>query len=500
MNGEEIPFLSDLRGVTPGLIAICILVLVASMVSAERYWDDVDIEVMGSWTDPGGGGQDLRFDVSTDGTRIVLAGHAAANDVLVADRDMNVLATLVSPDQGLIVEGVRWSESGKWVCAWGTADGMDHDRLWMWDGTSYEPTEELFENFTTPLQRLDSVLFVAYDDILVLAGRDENGTSRVMLWETAWSTVRRDFPWEDNATVLHLGTDMMSIVCIDERGNVSAIGGSDWSEVKDLEGHDAVPTSTSQGTYLRHPWIVGCEDGMAVLWAGFPTQLENSSSFGVGPVQAVAWSTMEGGSYYLLATPEDATRTNMTAYFYAVDQRPDNMVANPIVFPSSMTKMVTDVLVDGQVWCGFSDGTIALVNMTIIPDLPPEVTIEVPEKQQVFKENFLAQGTYWDDHDNVEWIRVRWEPESWFDANFSDGEWSYEVNHSKFDDAELSLEVEIYDGRHVNQTRVNFFAKNREGPDDDEWPPGIPLIPIVLLVLFLALLLMVRAYKRKWGA
>ena len=488
------------------LITIGTLLLVATVVSAYQTWDDVDIQVVDSWTDPGGNGEDLRFDVSPDGSRIVMAGHTAANDVLVTDRDMNVLATLVPPEQDLVIEGVRWSINETWVCAWGSNDSTDHDLLWIWNASTYELTEELFENHTTPLTNLDSVLFMAFDEILVLAGRDVNGTSRVIIWQTVFSTMINDIPWEDNATVVHLGTDMMEVLCIDERGDVTSISSDDWLDTRDLGGYDAYPTANVLNVYDRQPNLVGYDDGTAIFWGGYPTSVENSTSFGDGPVQAVSWVFVDGSGYYLLATPSSEGGAQIGAFFYSVDGQPANPVSGPVIFPDAMTKMVKDVLVKDQVWCGFNDGTITLLSITTIPNLPPEVTIEAPEEREKIKGNFLAYGSYSDDRDRIEYVRVRWADRDWTmgaweDADFSNGSWSYEVNVSTMRPSKVRLEVEVYDGRHYwNEYAIFDFVQEREDDDDGKWRQGIPGIPMALAILAVALYLMVRAYKKKWEA
>lgn len=484
-----------LRTLSICLATLCLLFILASLVSAERFWDDVEIRVVETWSDPGGGGRDLMFDVSSDGTRIVLAGYRAEGDLLVTDRGLDVLATLTPPGEGTTVEGVHWSQTGRWVYAWGTAEGVDHDLLWMWNGTSYEPTEELFENSTTPLARLDSVLFVAEDDILVLAGRDANGTSRVILWETLWSTVRRDLVWDGNATVSHVGTDISFIVCIDGRGNVTTIGGYDWDEVRDLGGHASTPTATSLNTYFRYTWIVGYVDGTAGFWGGYPLRLEMNASFGDGPVQATSFCIPFGEGYYLVATPDTSTTSRVAAYYFDAGVRADNPVSEPMVLPSTLTMMAMDLLVEGQVWCGFSDGSIALLNVTTVPDLPPWAAIEVPTWQQDVTGDFVASGTYHDDHDAIEYIRVSIAGSEWKDANFSDGRWTFPVDVSLYGEGEQRLVVAVYDGR-TESFNETFFELPLTNGVKDEWPRGVPAIPLTVLAVGL---LLFWVWRRKRG-
>jgi len=473
-----------------GLLAMFLLVLLAAVVSADEVlWEDVELVESGNWKDPGGSGSHLRFDQSYDGDRLVLLGYASPNDVRVTDRDLTTLAVLVPPNEDPVVEGVRWSETGDWVCAWGTAADEDRDLLWLWDGTTYQPSDWIFENFTTPLHDLDSILFMSLDAILALSGRDENGTSRVLLVETFTSAVRRDFPWEDNATVVQLGTDTMRLVCVDDRGIVTTIAGSDWTEVEVLGGHDVVPSSDSLGARRNLPWIVGYEDGSAGFWGGNPVVLQRSADLGTDPIQAISWAIAldEGDNYYLVGTPSPSGGSELMAYYFDLERGPDNPASEPVEYTSPMTSMVGDAKVNGQVWIAFEDGAIRLLNVTVIHDLPPTITIEVPRHQKEYRENFTATGIVTDDHDMIEYVRVRsGDGFNWSDAEVVDGRWTFEVDVTVLEPDRVYFTVEAYDGRH-RVSNITFFQVPKDNDEGGEWPRGIPMIPIAAAVIVLTI-------------
>jgi hypothetical protein len=490
MSDEVIHSPFATRWLTHGLLALLLLLLVAAVASANvPHWERVDLVEKGNWRDPGGLGSELRFDQTNDGERLVLLGYASPNDLRVVDRNVDTLAVLEPPGEDPVIEGVRWSDTGEWVCAWGMADGIDHDLLWIWNSTTYEPSDWLFENHTTPLADLDSILFMGGDEIMALAGRDANGTSLVILVETSTGDIRREVPWDDNATVVQLGTDTMRVVCIDERGTVSTISGFDWTEFEDLGGHDAEPSSDSLGLRTNQPWIVGYHDGSAAFWGGNPLVHERSAYLDEGPIQAITWvrTGSEGQNYYLVGTPSATRGSVLRAYYYDTTTEPDVPTSDSMGFPNPMTSMAGDAKVNGQAWIAFDDGSLSLVNVSIIPDLPPVITIETPIANKMYREDFTATGTVTDDHDNIQYVRVIIQGGEGFNATVTGDRWTYEVNITDVGTGVYTFIVVTSDGVHEASNSSSLQLPWVESEDDVlSGNQKLAIVIVVALAIFLS--------------
>jgi hypothetical protein len=469
-----------------------LLVLVASIASADGpEWDDVELVELGKWQDPGGYGPIVQIDQTSDGDRLLVLASGSPDRIRITDRDLDTLAVLEPPHEDPLIEGAHWTDSGDWVYAWGSAEGVDHDLLWMWNTTDYRPSDWLFENYTTPLQRLYSAVFMPGDEILALAGRDDNGTSRVLIVETHTSDVRRDYPWEDNATVVRVGTDMMVVICLDERGTISTVGGSDWTSTVDLGGNDVAPSSDTLGLRDRLPWLVGYEDGGVSMWGGNPPVHERSTDFGDGPVQGLSWAMTDSFHYYMVAVPSASGGSVLSAYFYHLNEYPDYPASVPVEFTAPVTYMLGDIMVAGQVWIGFQDGTVRLMNASIIHNMIPVVTIEVPEFQKDYTEDFTATGIVTDDLDRLEYVRVLVGDGNWTPVEVTEGRWSYRVDVSKLSGGEGVFRVEAFDGKHLTENRT-FFQLPPEDDDEDKWGERIPWITLVVVIIALVPILLWR--------
>ncbi|UCC94093.1 MAG: hypothetical protein JSW25_05385 [Thermoplasmata archaeon] len=463
-----------------------VLVIATAVTAEDRLYFDVDITEVGTWSDPGGGGQDIIIDQSSDGERLVLLGYSSPDDIRLTDRDLNTIAVLFPPRDGVTVRGVHWSSSGEWVCAWGSVGGGSDDLMWMWDTDTYQPSDWLFENYTAPLAHVDSVLFMIGDEIMAISGRDSNGTSRVLLIETSTSDIRRNYRWEDNASVVRMGTDNMRLICLEDTGTIRTIHGTNWEVVEDLGGHDVAPSSDSFGLRANEPWLVGYEDGSAAFWGGNPAVHERSADFGAGPVLGIGWAYSVMDHYYLVATPSTGG-SKLMAYNFNLNQDPAGPASQPVEYEGVVTSMFSDAKVRGQFWLGFDDGSVRHLNVSVIPDLPPFITIEVPVLDKEYTADFIARGKVYDDHDNIQYVRVILHDGDGFDANVTGDTWTYQINISEVGTGVFAFIVTTEDGKHEAMNSTSFVIPG-DGEDDELFTGNqtLAIVVAVAVVLFLS--------------
>ena len=104
----------------------------------------------------------------------------------------------------------------------------DSDFFQVWDVPAYQPTDTPFENVTSSLPSISDARFLAGGLIMAIAGRDANGTSRLLIVETNNMNVHRNIPWEANATILYLRSDGIDLHVVDELGTVTTMSTTDW--------------------------------------------------------------------------------------------------------------------------------------------------------------------------------------------------------------------------------------------------------------------------------
>jgi len=446
---------------------------------------DAEIEMVDSWT---AGGASIMFRVSPDGSRLLVSGYGGASDLRVMDRSGDTLSVLDLPGENATVKGILWTEGNTWLTAWGNSQGSDTDFFATWDADTYEPTDEVFENTTAPLPVVDAAYFMTNDYIVGLAGRDVNGTSRVLVMEATDHNVRADIPWKDNATVLFMGTDGNRILCVDELGAVTLIESRSWNIENRLEGFEGRPTSASfANSWGRDPWILGYQDGSTFYWVCCPWQPAGNGSHGTGPVLALTWIEHTRGEFYVVATPrEGGSAVSVHRWYYGLDQ--NDRISPVLLTDGAVTSMAADPAVPGQVWAGFSDGTLALLNVTLTADHPPDVRITKPKPDTTFWEETVSfRGNVSDDHDNITWVKVRVDDGEWQDVEWADGEWWFEHDVTGMEQEGYNLTVKTFDGRTESAEWIIVFDVGQPSGDDGSsstfwyWFAGGALMVAVLV-------------------
>ncbi|UCC94092.1 MAG: hypothetical protein JSW25_05380 [Thermoplasmata archaeon] len=449
-----------------------------------------------SWEDPDGTTSYVTFEYSKDGTRLLVVSHGQVPKVRTMGRDLEGETPVdLGPDIEYSI-AARWSNTDQWAAiAWAHADGGP-DRLTLFDTTTWE-RYDLFENETTPLEVISAFIFVARDDVLVLAGRDVNGTSRMLVFETRTLILLRDFQWRDNKTVRFMGYDSMDVQCVDDSGALTILKTRNWALGSTYHPFEELPTCLSVTvTYLGHPWTIGYRNGHIAYYHTMDRS-ESTTDLVQHPIGGVAW-VWEVPNYYVVGwsnIDQDAENTRMRAYRFSGDSN-NSYPSSEIVFLNgrSPTLMATDPLVEGQFLVGFTDG-LAVWRLVVREDLPPVVFIDSPKKGQTIEGYLHANGRVEDDWNRTRWVKYQIDGGNWSYANGTE-EWTLIFDEHKFGEGEHTLIVQAYDGTHRSDpVKVKF---NVPETPSDQWPQGFPQVPCAVAVLIVAIIVMVRSYERKW--
>jgi len=484
------------------------ILLTPSTIAEDITWDWARISDVDRWPSSGGGTSDEVFlDISPDGSKLILSGFIQPNSLRIMKRNMIPIIDLYPPGPVENITGVHWTPNGTWVIAWGLSNGDAFDFLAVWDGSTYERVDEQFINTTGSFQTINTVLFLKNDELMAISGRDEDDISRVLVIETISGRMIHEWMWEDNASVLSLGSDPESLMCIDERGIVTSISIEDWSIIQVIEGRSTGPTADTFGPSMNRPWIIGYDDGWINFWGGDPIETAGDAFVSErGPVQGIVWAFNEPNGYYVWASPRTIARYGSVinlAYYNNSTETLIYMYENesPGV---TVTMLMSDPVESGLIWAGFSDGSLGQYKVELSDDKPPEVTIEYPENRSVHNESFWVRVDFYDDHDfryyieDIKYIKIRIDDGDWVEIHkeMEYSRWSHYIRAANMTSGKHRITVEAYDGRHKNQTYVIFYVPGEDDESEGWYSYKTQIILISGLLLYLSVLLFLRWRRR----
>ncbi|MCK5254144.1 MAG: hypothetical protein KAQ96_14395, partial [Thermoplasmata archaeon] len=245
------------------------------------------MNIVDTWRDPGEGGEDLSFRVSTDGTSLLLLGYGAPGEVRVTDLDTGNATVLEPPGPDFKVTGCDWSMAEDQIVVWGEA--TEGPLIVVYDVPSYLPNSTVRWPGLVDLVQVTEVSYLADDIIMSVAGRDAYGTSRLMFLEVESNSVRRDHVWEGNHTIIEVETDGAELVILDTGNSITVQKSSDWSTF--IRHPNALKNGpVSWHCPLGHQWGVGDAEGTVVLSQGFPYPPQSNITVSSGSVTGFTWT------------------------------------------------------------------------------------------------------------------------------------------------------------------------------------------------------------------
>lgn len=354
-------------------VALLALLLMTPAVTAQggEAIEVAVLEHVEEWRDAGHQGAGLSVDITMDGSRLLLVGYAAPDDVRVTDRELAPLAVLATGPGPFDVKGAVWSSTDRTALVWGRAEGGDRDVVMAYEAPSYALNVSYNASDFGGLVQVDSVCSFASDIILAVAGRDANGRSLVNILETPSMAVIVSTEYPSNVTVMHIGDDMRDMVCVDSAGGVSQFSTRNWTIVRRVG--DVVATPTAICIIPDHAWIVGGSEGNVSLFIYGPRQVDIRAHVGDGRVQGVTWaSSVE----HRVVTSNPRTGGGSRLGVHKTVGMPDGSEAlaweSSLDIAGTVTMLVMDTADDDIVLAAFEDGTLGAYRVTV-PSPPPPV-------------------------------------------------------------------------------------------------------------------------------
>ena len=329
--------------------------------------EEAYIKEVGSWAHPDGEGADLYFNFSDDHSMLLLVGYGAPGEVRVMDRNMTTLAVLEPPHEGFLAKGASWGMGAISLAVWGRAPSDDNDTIAMYDVPSFLQNTTLPWIALVDLPQIDSVDFYASNVIMSVAGRDAEGTSRLLIIEVNSVRIHRNIVHPGNHTIMTVGNDGGMIIIADSGGNIAIMTGGDWTVT---ERHEGVLEGGVTAWYIPYggPWGMGDAQGNVVVQSGYMLDNTPDLIIGPGPIQGFTW-TLGRDLDFIAAIPRPEGGSRLVAW-QAADELHTNGSAGPICHldtTTSVTMMEPEPGGRGRVLVAFDDGTLGAFRLVIRP-------------------------------------------------------------------------------------------------------------------------------------
>ncbi len=336
---------------------------------------DAFIEEVASWRDPGGRGVDLRFNLSSDGSMILLRGYGSPDELRVVDLDMETLAVLPRVEMPHEVRGFTWSETDQWIVAWSRPDGGGPDFLQVFDVPSFEPNGSAHWVDAIDLVEIDMVTMIGHDEIAMVAGRDTNSTSLLLIVEVDAARVNKRFVWEGNHTIVAADSTGRETVIADSGGNLVMMAGFAWNLQRRYENAFA-DGPLSWYIPLDRQWGFGDSDGRVVMSHDHPFYNQFNITVGEGPV--TGFSLTDGRLWDFMAAVGNPGGGSRLAGWQTTGE---GFVGGPLELchldvAANVTMMRPDPRGWGRVLVAFDNGTLSsyLLNVRPYPKYMPPGT------------------------------------------------------------------------------------------------------------------------------
>jgi len=347
-------------------LAVVLTLVVPFPVTASQYYD-VDITEEGPSLAPGEDSSDIAFESHPSRNHYLISGYGHAGEFRILDRDLDTVKVIEPPADGFEIRGCAFSYWQVRLLVWGRASGDAADTVHLYDVNQSAYVSDIVPNGTVPLVTIDQARLFATELILMVAGRDGNGTSKVMFIETMTNMVLNQLSVPGNRTVIHAEENGNHIPVMDERGGLLVFSSFNWTLSEQIGPLDADPT-----VYELHPdrfWTLGTEDGTVIVGQHYGDGFSYQHQVDEGPVEGALYSKLPNGAVFTVtARPAEGDGSILEVWWTGDGDWPfiekmslDRSVAFIHHVPGS----------DDLFFIGYRDGSVIQYRIEI-KEIPPE--------------------------------------------------------------------------------------------------------------------------------
>lgn len=295
------------------VVALVVLVILAGTtgIMGADYYYTAHIKETDTRLDatPTGSPGWVRYD--ENGANLLVWGHEGPNDIRLLGRDLATRKVLDLPSSGFTVKGVEWCEGSDHIVVWGSPGDDLNDTLVFYESPSWSIGEGFLTADLIPLVEIDYIYSMASNIIFAVAGRDVNGTSRVLTMETVTKNITSDDPVQDDRTVVRIGTDGRFMFVLDDNGGLIVYSTKDWTIMLQMELL-STPFSSHFIERGNIEKVFGGQDGTVTTRVDIEREDWKTFSTGTGQVLGVwTYEKGDGPSYLVAATPEGESSSTL---------------------------------------------------------------------------------------------------------------------------------------------------------------------------------------------
>ncbi|NOQ54617.1 MAG: hypothetical protein GQ558_08445, partial [Thermoplasmata archaeon] len=260
----------------------------------------IEIEELPGGAESPGGASSFTFEYEFEGDRLLFWGWTGADDIRVMNKNLDTVKTIDLPTEDFEVFGTRWSDWGS-IIVWGNNGTGTEDSLLVYQYPDLELNASFIPREIIPLETIDSAFLMAGDLIIMVAGRDADGTSRILTYETQSNRLHAEHNVTDNLTIQTIGSMGMRLVALDVEGGATIINTSAWFFEDRMEMMTG-PFSCYYQT-VNHPWTLGNEDGQVRMIDDYLLNQSFTYTVEVPPVPGACWVANNNSNNILVASP-----------------------------------------------------------------------------------------------------------------------------------------------------------------------------------------------------
>ncbi len=366
--------------------ALTVLLLISIPAQGGGKNIDMDLVEVGRSLEPSENSIDMTIDSHIEGTFYLLTGYGHADEIRVLNKGLGTRAVIEPPEDDFSIRGSAFSSWMARVLIWGRSTGDANDTLFVYDLDEGAYDADLIPNGTVPLVTIDQARLYAGDLILMVAGRDSNGTSKVLFIETAPNEVHAEENVTGNRSVLHIDTDGHAIHVLDEDGGVQVFETGNWTLTEQYQLLDSGPI-----VYEMHPerfWTLATSDGYFVVGQPYEDGWNIEGNVDLAPVEGAYYHKRADNSIFAV-TACPSTDGGSTVEFWAGGESG----IWELMDETQMEKAVSFIHhvpgVDDNLLIGFDDGSIVQYRLEIT-DIPEEDDDLIPFNGKVWLPIIIA--------------------------------------------------------------------------------------------------------------
>ena len=348
--------------------SVCLVALVLSVdggaqqVQADNKFFTADLVELEGGRGPGSVVGPYQISYDHNGSQLLLWDRGGQGELRVLSGSFATLGTVELPATGFEVKGAQFGDATGHVIVWGRAASSANDTIIVFQPGDYATVPGYVPEGMVPLVSMDTVRFFDMNRILAVAGRDVNGTSRVVVIEMSTGLVMTNDTVDGNSTVVDIGNDCHSMTVLDDTGSVAVYQTTSWQMVRREKLFDG--PFTSYNIDARRKWVFVSDDSF-VAWRYSPDASWVRGTVDGGAITSAVYLSLPMHGRIVAAVP--AAEGGSTLQLWRLDETLVYVMDEEVSTDVAVSVLIGDPSSNDVMTVGFVDGSLKRYQLTIDP-------------------------------------------------------------------------------------------------------------------------------------